>query len=163
MDSPLFQSPVSAHSVRHHRGNSNHFTSHSNILRQRSAVQKRSSPSDRSPISLAQSDRIYQWTSEQSSISGDSSLPSPVVNPQWIHTPDSSPQLPGYSLEPVESFPFTAAVPTPPRSDSGHPAFSLDADDSINSCNPHDFGAFDHPVPHDMRYVSTLLLVHEHH
>jgi hypothetical protein len=119
MDSPLSQGPIQLHRMRTHSNLSVHSIDSHGGIRKRTPSLSRS-------ISTPQVDRLYQLTLEQSSCSDGPGL-SLTSAPQWL-TPQSSPQPHVFSDSNLEPFPEWS-VPTPPRSDSGLPTVSVDAND----------------------------------
>ena len=94
----------------------------------RGAVRKHSSPLLRSrSVSTTQTDRLYHLALHQSNQADISALPPTSIAPQWL-TPQHSPQPQLYASQQIEPFPQWT-VPTPPRSDSGVPTVSVDAND----------------------------------
>lgn len=147
MDSPHLQS---SSQVQRTRANSN-LSVHS--FDGRGAIRKRSSERSRdrsiSASYCSQADRLRQLALDQATQPDVSNLVS-TSGIQWI-TPEHSPQTQPFTEPSVEPFPHWT-IPTPPRSDSGVPSVSIDADDKpVTTCIDSDF-QFDQPVTSsDMR------------
>lgn len=120
MDSPHLQSP---HPLQRMRTTSN-LSVHP--VDKRGAIQKRSIQRARS-VSSSQAERLHQYAFDQINPVDIHSLPPTSIAPQWI-TPQHSPQPQLFSEPPVDPFPQWTA-PTPPRSDSGVPTVSVDANE----------------------------------
>lgn len=120
MDSPHLQS---SHPLQRMRTNSN-LSVHS--VDHRGAVRKRSTSRNRS-VSTSNADRLHHLALDQSNQGDNSGLPPTSIGLQWI-TPQHSPQPQVFSESSVEPFPQWT-VPTPPRSDSGLPTVSVDANE----------------------------------
>lgn len=88
----------------------------------RGAIQKRSLQRARS-VSTSQAERLHHFALDHDI----NALPPTSIAPQWI-TPQHSPQPHIFSDAAVDPFPQWT-VPTPPRSDSGVPTVSVDANE----------------------------------
>ena len=126
MDSPSLQSTTNSHPqrVRSHTS----FSAQSSTVNNRGAIQKRTNDNDRNrSISVSQADRLYRLSAEQQA-NFEHPIPSTAGGIQWI-TPQHSPQPQAFTSEQlIEPFPQWTA-PTPPRSDSGIPTLSVDANE----------------------------------
>jgi hypothetical protein len=120
MDSPHLQSP---HPLQRMRTTSN-LSVHP--VDKRGAIQKRSIQRARS-VSTSQAERLHHFAVNQINSVDRQAVPPTSIAPQWI-TPQHSPQPQLFSDPPVDHFPQWT-VPTPPRSDSGVPTVSVDAND----------------------------------
>ena len=123
MDSPHLQT---SHPLHRMRTNSNLSVHSAHSIDSRGGIRKPSLPRSRS-ISTSQLERLHQLAVEQSSQSNVSVPPPTSIAPQWL-TPQHSPQPQVFSEPSYESSPQWT-VPTPPRSDSGVPTVSLDANE----------------------------------
>ena len=147
MDSPQLQS---SHPLQRMRTTSN-LTVHS--VNSRGAIQKPTLSRARS-VSTSQAERLHQFALDQSD---HHPLPPTSIAPQWI-TPQHSPQPHLFADPPVEHYPQWT-VPTPPRSDSGVPTVSVDANEapvttSISSTQDFDF---EQPTASaEMRFVRSV-------
>ena len=153
MDSPHLQS---SDQLRRMRTNSN-LSVHS--VDNRGAIQKRSLSRSRC-VSTSQADRFHQLSLEPSVHAGGNSIPPTSIGPQWL-TPQHSPQPPIFSDHSVEPFPQWT-VPTPPRSDSGLPTVSVDANEepvSTGISSTHDFSYEQPTASADMRYVGSVAFI----
>jgi len=149
MDSLYFQSSPQLQRVR---TNSNLSV---NSIDNRGAIRKRITERSRDrSVSATQVDRLQQLALEQPSPADVSSLPS-TTGIHWI-TPEHSPQSQALYLEPsIEPFP-TWTVPTPPRSDSGVPTVSIDANEEPVTTGISASADFQYAQPTtsaEMRYV----------
>ena len=139
MDSPRLQS---SHPLQRMRTTSN-LSVHS--IDNRGAVQKRTLQRTRS-VSTSQADRLHQLALQQGNLGDNNPLPPTSIAPQWI-TPQHSPQPQIFSEPPVEHY-HHWTVPTPPRSDSGLPTVSVDANEvpvTTGISSTQDFN-FDQPT-----------------
>lgn len=120
MDSPHLQS---THPLQRMRTTSN-LSVHP--IDKRGAIQKRTLQRARS-VSSSQAERLHQFALDQASQGDSNSFQPTSIAPQWI-TPQHSPQPQIFSETPIDHFPQWT-VPTPPRSDSGVPTVSVDANE----------------------------------
>lgn len=147
MDSPQLQS---THPLQRMRTTSN-LTVHS--VNGRGAIQKRTLSRARS-VSTSQAERLHQLALDQSD---HHTLPPTSIAPQWI-TPQHSPQPQLFSEPPIDHYPQWT-VPTPPRSDSGVPTVSVDANEvpvTTGISSTQDFN-FEQPTASaEMRFVRSV-------
>ncbi|KXT03752.1 hypothetical protein AC578_740 [Pseudocercospora eumusae] len=126
MDSPSLQSSPNSHPqrLRSHTP----FSAQSSTVNNRGAIQKRINDNNRNrSISVSQADRLYRLAAEQHA-NFEHPIPSTAGGIQWI-TPQHSPQPQPFTADQlIEPFPLWTA-PTPPRSDSGIPTLSVDANE----------------------------------
>ena len=143
MDSPHLQSSTQVQRIRTNSNLSVHSVDH------RGAIRKPSSSRSRS-ISTSQADRLHKLAIEQSNYSDGPVLPPTSIAPHWI-TPQNSPE------PPVFTEPAVWTLPTPPRSDSGLPTVSVDANEvpvTTGISSTQDFN-FEQPTASaDMRFVA---------
>jgi hypothetical protein len=119
MDSPFTQSSIHFQRMRAHSNLSVHSADSRGGIRKRTPSLSRST-------SNSHLDRLYQLALEQSN-SSDASGAALTSAAHWL-TPQASPQPHVFSDTQVEPFPEWT-VPTPPRSDSGLPTVSVDANE----------------------------------
>lgn len=155
MDSPQLQS---THSLHRMRTNSN-LTVHSPV-NNRGAIQKRTLDNARNrSVSTSHAERLHQLALDQSH-QGDTVIPTSIA-PHWI-TPDHSPQSqPIFTEQPVVDHYPQWTVPTPPRSDSGVPTVSVDANEvpvTSGITSTQDFN-FEQPTASaEMRFVPQSVI-----
>lgn len=151
MDSPSLQPSSHLQRMR----TSSNLAVHSPVD-SRGAVRKRTSSRHRS-VSTSQVDRLHQFALGQSNHTNNNPPPPNSLGPQWI-TPQHSPQPQVFSEPSIEPFPQWT-VPTPPRSESGLPTVSVDANDepvTTGISSTQDFN-FEHPTASaEMRYVGCV-------
>lgn len=147
MDLPLLQSTNSLLRMRTNSNLSLHPVDYRGAIRKPSLSRSRS-------VSTSQLDRLHQSAIEQSHYSNSSTTPPTSIASQWL-TPQHSPQPQVVSEPTLETFPQWT-VPTPPRSDSGLPTVSFDADEvpvTTGISSSLDF-SFDQPTASaEMRFV----------
>ena len=147
MDSPHLQS--SSSHLHRMRTNSNNLSVYSSVD-SRGAVRKRGQPQSRTrSVSTSQAERLRHLAVEHADIRP---LPPTSLPPQWL-TPQSSPQPQIFAEPTIESFPQWT-VPTPPRSDSGIPSLSVDANEETITTGisaHHDFRFEQQSTAADMR------------
>jgi hypothetical protein len=154
MDSPPLQSSV--HHPQRVRAASNLSFQ---AIDSHGAIRKRTAERVRS-ISASHADRLHQLALEQAAEVDSHCLPPPpppTTGIRWI-TPQHSPEPNAvFSEQHIEPFPAWT-VPTPPRSDSGVPTVSVDANEdpvTTGISAPTDF-LFDQPTTSaEMRSASS--------
>lgn len=155
MDSPVSQQSSSSVSFQRMHPHPNYSTPSVS----RGAIHKPRTSSLSRTVSASHADRLYQLALDQSNQTDNNQVSYLPSTEHWI-TPQSSPQQQRQqnycepSIQPFSGW----TIPTPPRSDSGLPVVSVDANEvpvTTGISAPTDFSYDDQPTAAsaEMRYV----------